>query len=85
MKIIFSTQYIALGHITMPYRSFAIVRHKIKLTYGMTNIRALVAQIEQQNKFPSSEMIERLAIALETDTPDLFSVAGPFPVEAVQS
>jgi len=42
-----------------------------------------IAQIEQQTRFPSSEMIERLAIALEMDTPELFS-AVPFPVDAVQ-
>lgn len=42
-----------------------------------------IAQIEQKNKFPSPEMLERLAIALEIDTPELFS-AVPFPVEAIQ-
>jgi len=42
-----------------------------------------IAQIEQQNKFPSSEMLERLAVALEIDTPELFSL-GPFPIEAIQ-
>jgi transcriptional regulator with XRE-family HTH domain len=96
----------------MPYRSFAIGRHKIELLYGMTDIRALlaynikkrreklgisqaklaervdtstnyIAQIEQRYKFPSSEMLERLAAALEIDSPELFSSA-PFPVEAIQ-
>ena len=42
-----------------------------------------IAQIEQQNRFPSSEMLERLAIALEIDSPELFSI-GVFPVEAMQ-
>jgi transcriptional regulator with XRE-family HTH domain len=42
-----------------------------------------IAQIEQQLKFPSSEMLERIAAALEFDTTELFS-AGPFPVEAIQ-
>ena len=41
-----------------------------------------IAQIEQQNKFPSVEMLERIAEALEFDSSDLFSV-GPFPVEAI--
>jgi transcriptional regulator with XRE-family HTH domain len=42
-----------------------------------------IAQIEQQNRFPSSEMLERLAVALEIDSPELFST-GPFPFEAIQ-
>ena len=32
-----------------------------------------IAQIEQMNKFPSVEMLERIAIALEFDSPELFS------------
>jgi transcriptional regulator with XRE-family HTH domain len=32
-----------------------------------------IAQIEQKKKFPSSEMLERLAFALEFDSPDLFA------------
>jgi hypothetical protein len=35
------------------------------------------------NKFPSSEMLERIALALEFDSWELFSV-GPFPSEALQ-
>jgi len=42
-----------------------------------------IAQIEQQNSFPSPEMLERIAFALEIDSPELFSV-GPYPVEAIQ-
>ena len=42
-----------------------------------------LAQIEQMNKFPSSDMLERLAAALEFDTPDLFSL-GPYTDEAIQ-
>jgi transcriptional regulator with XRE-family HTH domain len=42
-----------------------------------------IAQIEQQNKFPSSEMLERIALALEFDSSELFSL-GPFPAEALQ-
>jgi len=42
-----------------------------------------IAQIEQQNRFPSVEMLERIAAALEIDSPELFSM-GPFPVEAIQ-
>jgi transcriptional regulator with XRE-family HTH domain len=32
-----------------------------------------IAQIEQKKKFPSSEMLERLAAALEIDSPELFA------------
>ena len=42
-----------------------------------------IAQIEQQSKFPSSEMLERLALALEFDSAELFAI-GPFPADALQ-
>jgi transcriptional regulator with XRE-family HTH domain len=42
-----------------------------------------IAQIEQQVRFPSSEMLERIAIALDIDSPELFS-SGPFTVESIQ-
>jgi len=42
-----------------------------------------IAQIEQQNKFPSSEMLERIAKALEFDSPELFA-AGPYSAEAIK-
>jgi len=42
-----------------------------------------IAQIEQKNKFPSAEMLERIATALEFDSPELFSV-GPFPADALK-
>jgi len=32
-----------------------------------------IGQIEQCKKFPSSEMLERIAAALEMDSPELFS------------
>jgi len=32
-----------------------------------------IAQIEQMNKFPSVEMLERIAEALKMDSPELFS------------
>jgi len=32
-----------------------------------------IAQIEQMNKFPSVEMLERIAGALEMDSPELFT------------
>ena len=41
-----------------------------------------IGQIELGNKFPSPEMLERIAGALEIDSPQLFSM-GSFPVEAI--
>jgi len=32
-----------------------------------------IAQIEQKKKFPSSEMLERIAVALDFDSPELFA------------
>jgi len=42
-----------------------------------------ISQIERKRKFPSPEILERIASALEFDTPELFSVA-PFPPEAIK-
>ena len=43
-----------------------------------------IGQIELGNKFPTPEMLERIAVALEIDSPQLFSMAT-FPAEAVKS
>jgi transcriptional regulator with XRE-family HTH domain len=42
-----------------------------------------IAQIEQQNKFPSSEMLERIAYALGIDSTELF-YKGPFPLDEIK-
>jgi transcriptional regulator with XRE-family HTH domain len=42
-----------------------------------------ISQIEQKNKFPSPEMLERLAAALEIDSPQLFSMTS-FSDEAIK-
>ena len=42
-----------------------------------------IAMIELGRKFPSLELLERLAIALEIDNLDLFS-PPPFPVENIK-
>jgi transcriptional regulator with XRE-family HTH domain len=42
-----------------------------------------ISQIERKIRFPSPEIMERIAAALEFDTPELFSVA-PFPPEAIK-
>jgi len=41
-----------------------------------------IAQIEQRKKFPSSEMLERIASALNFDSPELFA-SKTFREEAV--
>ena len=42
-----------------------------------------IGQIELQNKFPSPEMLERIASALEIDSPQLFSMDS-FPIEVIK-
>jgi len=42
-----------------------------------------ISQIEQKNKFPSPEMLERIAAALEIDSPQLFSMSS-FADEAIK-
>jgi len=42
-----------------------------------------IAQIEQKNRFPTPDMLERIAFALEIDSFELFS-SGPFPFEKIQ-
>ena len=42
-----------------------------------------IGQIELENKFPTPEMLERIAAALEIDSPQLFSQEF-LPVESVQ-
>ena len=42
-----------------------------------------IGQIEQKNKFPSPEMLERIAAALEIDSPQLFSMES-FSDEAIK-
>lgn len=42
-----------------------------------------IGQIELGNKFPTPEMLERIAAALEIDSPQLFSM-NSFPVEAIK-
>jgi transcriptional regulator with XRE-family HTH domain len=42
-----------------------------------------IGQIELKNKFPTPEMLERIATALEIDSPQLFSM-DPFPAEVLR-
>jgi transcriptional regulator with XRE-family HTH domain len=42
-----------------------------------------IGQIELGNKFPTPEMLERIAAALEIDSPQLFSM-NSFPTEVIK-
>ena len=42
-----------------------------------------IGQIEQQSKFPTPEMLKRIALALEIDSPQLFSM-NSFPSEIIR-
>jgi len=42
-----------------------------------------IGQIELGNKFPTPEMLERIAEALEIDSPQLFSM-NSFPTQAIK-
>jgi len=42
-----------------------------------------IGQIELENKFPTPEMLERIATALEIDSPQLFSMES-FPREVIK-
>ncbi|GMO48778.1 MAG: hypothetical protein Pg6C_11450 [Treponemataceae bacterium] len=54
-----------------------------KLAEKVSTSTHYIGQIEQKNKFPSPEMLERLATALEIDTPQLFSM-NSYTDEAVK-
>jgi transcriptional regulator with XRE-family HTH domain len=54
-----------------------------KLAEKVSTSTHYIGQIEQKNKFPSPEMMERIAAALEIDTPQLFSMAS-FTDEAIK-
>ena len=45
-----------------------------KLAEKVSTSTHYISQIEQKNKFPSPEMLERIAKALEIDSPQLFSM-----------
>ena len=45
-----------------------------KLAEKVSTSTHYIGQIEQKNKFPSPEMLERIAFALEIDSPQLFSM-----------
>jgi len=54
-----------------------------KLAERVSTSTHYIGQIEQKNKFPSPEMLERIAAALEIDSPQLFSMTS-FSDEAIK-
>jgi transcriptional regulator with XRE-family HTH domain len=54
-----------------------------KLAERVSTSTQYIGQIELKNKFPSPEMLERIAEALGMDSPDLFS-RTPFQPDAVK-
>ncbi|MDR2702253.1 MAG: helix-turn-helix domain-containing protein, partial [Spirochaetaceae bacterium] len=54
-----------------------------KLAEKVATSTHYIGQIEQKNKFPSPEMLERIATALEIDSPQLFSMES-FSNEAIK-
>ena len=54
-----------------------------KLAEKVATSAHYIAQIEQKNKFPTPEMLERIATALEFDSPQLFSMES-FSNEAIK-
>ena len=54
-----------------------------KLAEKVSTSTHYIGQIEQKNKFPSPEMLERIAAALEIDSPQLFSMSS-FSDEAIK-
>lgn len=55
-----------------------------KLAERVSTSTHYIGQIEQKNKFPSPEMLERIADALEIDSPQLFSMTS-FSDEALKN
>ncbi|MDR2491432.1 MAG: helix-turn-helix transcriptional regulator [Spirochaetaceae bacterium] len=55
-----------------------------KLAEKVNTAPTYIAMIELEKKFPSVEMLERIAEALEIDTTELFSVQ-PLPEDALKT
>jgi transcriptional regulator with XRE-family HTH domain len=54
-----------------------------KLAEKVSTSTHYIGQIELGNKFPTPEMLERIAAALEIDSPQLFSMDS-FPAEIIR-
>lgn len=62
-------------------RTLKITQHK--LAQRAETSAYYIAMIETQRKYPSPEMMQRIAAGLELDTPELFSMKT-FPAETIR-
>jgi transcriptional regulator with XRE-family HTH domain len=56
---------------------------QVKLAERVNTAPTYIAMIELEKRSPSFEMLERIAIALEVDPPDLFSKKA-YPVDLIR-
>jgi transcriptional regulator with XRE-family HTH domain len=56
---------------------------QVRLAEKVNTAPTYIAMIELEKKFPSVEMLERIAAALEIDAPELFSAAG-LPADSIK-
>jgi transcriptional regulator with XRE-family HTH domain len=54
-----------------------------KLADKLNSATSYIAMVESQKKFPSVEMLERIAAVLEVDAPELFSMQS-YPAESLR-
>jgi transcriptional regulator with XRE-family HTH domain len=54
-----------------------------KLAEKLDSAPSYIAMVETQKQFPSVEMLERIAEALEIDTPELFSIQS-YPADSLK-
>jgi transcriptional regulator with XRE-family HTH domain len=64
-------------------------KHTLKITQYNLAERAdtstyYIAMIETQKKYPSPEMMQRIAAGLEIDTPELFSMPASYPEATIK-
>jgi hypothetical protein len=64
-------------------KSIKRIAHNSAIKHYKKTCHNNICQIELKNKFPSPEMLERIAAALEIDSPHLFSMDS-FTDEAVK-
>ena len=73
---------VLLAH-NMKRRRRILAITQAKLAEKVSTSTHYIGQIEQKKKFPSPEMLERIAAALDVDSPQLFSMES-FSGEAIK-
>ena len=71
-----------LAH-NMKLRRRVLKLTQYKLAERVETSTYYIAMIETKKKYPSPEMMQRIAAGLEIDTPELFSMAA-FPTDAIR-